>query len=314
MCYEEFLNEVKTSIINYLPEKYRQAETTITEVKRNNIDPYYGILVRRPDRNMVPVLDLEKYYKKYMEGDTLNNILWEIASDYYKIDQETPLFNLEEFSYDNAKNNVFVEVSNAARNHAELTDMPHETKEDLALSYYLRYMISEDEYGKIRIKNSHLKRWNISQKELKKQAWENMMLHLTPSLRSLNELTKNYFDMEGFEQPTENVPIYVLSTDEAFYGAAYMFNDIVMSSLAEILEDDLIVLPSSIHESLILRKIYDTEKLDIAKLREVVRDVNREHVSPEEFLSDEVYLYDRNTHQLSIADTDEQELGMSMNM
>lgn len=314
MRYEEFLGEVKASVINYLPEKYRQAETMIAEIKRNNINPYYGILVRRPDRNMAPVLNLEKYYKKYMAGNTLNNILWEIAADYYKKDQETSLINLEEFLYENVKNKVFVEVSNAEKNHAELADMPQEMKEDLALSYYLRYMISEDECGKIRIKNSHLKRWNISQEELKKQAWENMMLHLKPSLRSLDELAKSCFDMEGFEQPSESVPIYVLSNDELSYGAAYMFNDAVMSSLTEILNDDLLVLPSSIHETLILRKNYDTEKLGIAKLREIVREINQDYVSPEEFLSDEVYLYDRETHQLSIADTDEQELGMSMNM
>ena len=69
-----------------------------------------------------------------------------------------------------------------------------------------------------------------------------------------------------------------------------------MSRIAEEIGGDMVVLPSSIHESILLRKGKDT---DFDTLREMVKEVNRTQLLPTEILSDEVYQYSRDTQTLS---------------
>ena len=90
--------------------------------------------------------------------------------------------------------------------------------------------------------------------------------------------------------------MYVLTNKDKHYGAAYMFDKEVMSRIAEEIGGDMVVLPSSIHESILLRKGKDT---DFDTLREMVKEVNRTQLLPTEILSDEVYQYSRDTQTLS---------------
>ena len=75
-----------------------------------------------------------------------------------------------------------------------------------------------------------------------------------------------------------------------------MFDTEVMSKIAERIGGDIVVIPSSIHESILLKKQKDTD-FDI--LRELVKEVNRTKLHPTEILSDEVYQYSRDTQTLS---------------
>ena len=59
------------------------------------------------------------------------------------------------------------------------------------------------------------------------------------------------------------------------------------------------LIPSSVHETLLLETRVDE---DLDTLREMVHSVNRSEVSVEEFLSDNVFHYDANTGELTIAE------------
>jgi hypothetical protein len=82
-------------------------------------------------------------------------------------------------------------------------------------------------------------------------------------------------------------------------GAANIFYDETLSHVAENLGDDLIVLPSSIHEVICMpASVGSAEEMSC-----MVRTTNADHVTPEEQLSDNVYLYDAKEHLLSDVDT-----------
>lgn len=313
MNYEEFLKRVKDNIQKYLPSEYAMNEPQIVECKKNNGTFYYGVAVCKQNKRIAPVLDLESYYHKYMEGNVFSTVVREIAATYYKNDLETPTVTQDDFSYKNIKSKVFVQLCNAEKNQKELAESPHEIREDLALKYYIRYEYPNNVIGVVPIRNYHLDFWNITQEELKKQAWENMQYFLKPSLQSLNQIASDYFD-PAYEEMWHVENVYILSDESMTYGAIHMFNEYVMQSIAEILADDLLILPSSINEVLIMKKSSVEGGKSIAELKRIVEDVNRNFLTPEEFLSDEVYSYEKDTHIISIADTGEQEFGMSMNM
>ena len=64
------------------------------------------------------------------------------------------------------------------------------------------------------------------------------------------------------------------------------------------MEDDLVILPSSIHETILL-PLHQSKNIDC--LKEMVYDLNRTILDQSEFLSDNVYIYNRMNRQLVIA-------------
>ena len=65
--------------------------------------------------------------------------------------------------------------------------------------------------------------------------------------------------------------------------------------VGELLGADYYVLPSSIHEVLVLP---DNGEMDVKELESMVRDVNAAEVAPHELLSDKVQFYDRASRTL----------------
>lgn len=100
---------------------------------------------------------------------------------------------------------------------------------------------------------------------------------------------------------------YVL-TNNMDHGAVYMMDEATLQKSAEKLDANLIVLPASIHEVYLM---VEREGLDMERLRDGVYGANR--AFPEaDYLSDEIYRYDRDTHRLSVilGSVQEEQAGM----
>ena len=76
-----------------------------------------------------------------------------------------------------------------------------------------------------------------------------------------------------------------------------MVYDSVLSDVGEKLGEDYYILPSSIHECIVIPK---KEEIDPEELKIMVREINATQVQPEEVLSDEIYQYERRYHRLSM--------------
>ena len=87
-------------------------------------------------------------------------------------------------------------------------------------------------------------------------------------------------------------PMTVLTTRGAVNGAGVIFCDNVLRKIWEKV-GDFYVLPSSVHEVLIVPVAYGIGR---DELTEMVRAVNRDEVAPEDQLSDQVYLFDGTLH------------------
>jgi hypothetical protein len=84
-----------------------------------------------------------------------------------------------------------------------------------------------------------------------------------------------------------------------YLGAGVIFYPNMLKELADYHESDLFIIPSSVHETLI---IPDTNMImDIESLRDMICEVNRTAVADEEILSDNLYVYDRENGSMFIA-------------
>ena len=128
-----------------------------------------------------------------------------------------------------------VAVCNAEANRAQLSDMPHEQWEDLALYYGVRVPLIVNKNGVVAIHNSQLETWGISKEQLKKDAWENMEKEYPAVLCTMDNVVCGKYDsisleteVEGTEESLADDTMFVLSNAGDIQGAAYMFDKRLM--------------------------------------------------------------------------------------
>ena len=93
--------------------------------------------------------------------------------------------------------------------------------------------------------------------------------------------------------------MFVASVSDNIHGAGVIVYPNFFEDTAEKLGGDFYVLPSSIHEVLLVR---DNGEMTAKDLEAMVREVNATKVAPEEQLTDHVYHYDSKEHVFEMAD------------
>ena len=99
------------------------------------------------------------------------------------------------------------------------------------------------------------------------------------------------------DQLSVKTSIYVVTNQRGTFGATMILFPDILKVISEFYGDDLYILPSSIHEILVLPKCSD----NVEKLKITVREVNELCVEQKELLSNQVYLYQRNSGKVEIA-------------
>lgn len=89
--------------------------------------------------------------------------------------------------------------------------------------------------------------------------------------------------------------LYALTNVEKQYGASMITQPEVLNKLEQLFPEGFYVLPSSVHEVLI---VPDNGEMEPKMLGEMVREVNKNEVERQEVLSDRVYSYDKEKHQI----------------
>lgn len=92
---------------------------------------------------------------------------------------------------------------------------------------------------------------------------------------------------DGFERDTE-VPFYVLSNQSGHFGASALLYRNVLEQFAATTGEDFCIIPSSMHEVLL---IPDSLGIGIYDLHEILIEVNSSVLQPIEILSTNIYRY-----------------------
>jgi hypothetical protein len=125
---------------------------------------------------------------------------------------------------------------------------------------------------------------------------------LPAGITEMSQLLETYedygkVDMGITKEEIESCQLYVLTNDCRINGAACMLYENMLKDFADRIGSNLYILPSSIHEVIILPKFAMFNKQELINM---VRDVNSEGVAVDEVLSYTVYEYDRETGELSM--------------
>ena len=317
MNYEEFRDYTKDNILDYLPERYENAKVTINTVVKNNDTVLDGIQILTADSNISPVIYVNRVYESYQNGMDVDEIVEKLAdrfSDSRSIGNTFDIGRLEQ--YDQVKEQIVCRLVNKESNEQRLSNVPFTSMEDLAVTYHIMVSQNQDEIGSILITNAMMERYGVDTETLHAKAVENMPRLAPIEFKSLNAvimeiMTPDFMVQSGVseEQAQEmmrNVfpdapgpDVYCLTNTSKINGASCIVSPEVQEYVSEQLGGDFFILPSSVHELLVVSK---SEGKSYEELQDMVQQINQDIVSPEEILSDHVYEYDAKTHQISRAD------------
>lgn len=108
------------------------------------------------------------------------------------------------------------------------------------------------------------------------------------------------------ESFSDSLPMYILRTENGMYGASALLFDDVMQQAYKRLGENYYILPSSIHELILVPEsaVGDTGR-DLASLQQIVMDINGDKtiIPDEDYLSDNIYYYDGDSRTTILADT-----------
>ena len=296
--YSQFKQQIVSSLQKQLGTETR---ITIQDIVKNNDTHLDGLTILPENSCVCPTIYLKYYFQKYENGCPISEITGQILAVYR---ENLPASSID-FSfftdYTQVRSNIVFKLINYERNPELLSDVPHYRFLDLALVFYCLIETSPDGCASILIHNRHLSYWNITDDDLFALAQQNTPRLLAYELRDMTDVLRELFAAEPSvcEDNASLSPasMYILTNRAKRNGSVCILYDNLLLNFANRLGCDLFILPSSIHEVLLIPANCQTETKDLS---EVVREVNSCQLSREEILSDHVYYFSRETGRLTM--------------
>lgn len=307
---DAFATVVKNAISSTLGEEY---EVDSREVLKNNGIKLLGITIKHMDESIVPTIYLESFYAKYKEGTmSLKSVVSTIISLYKDNRKDKVPFSVSNITnFDSIRDIICYKLINRDRNEELLQDAPYRTIcGDLAVIYFIFVNRDDDGTSTITIRNDMLNLWNISEEDLYDLAVNNTQQLFRGSVSSIESVLADYLSLKMdendsaeyfdlcFPEVGSGIPMYICSNTDKINGAGAVLYKDLLKEFAQRVDSDLYVLPSSIHEVIL---VPTSENMDIDYLKNMVAEINTAEVSDEEQLSDNVFIYNRAEDKLVVA-------------
>lgn len=204
--------------------------------------------------------------------------------------------------WETIKGSIHVKLINAEQNKEQLGTIPHRPFLDLAAVYYaVAGDLGIQGTSTVLIRNEHMERWGQNEDALYQAAMSNMRSDGKPDFKSMKDVIKDILpdaaDLIEEREHGLDSGMYVLTNLRKCFGASELLDKKTLRMVADKVGDGFIVLPSSVHETIILPSKDTTEYEGLA---DMVREVNDTQVDVEERLSYHVYVYSRAEEMLRI--------------
>ncbi len=300
MTSKEFAAKVQADMACRLGENYH---VCTKEVIKNNGVGMEAVLISAPGRNITPTIYLQTYFERFAQGEPWDSVTESIIEAYRQGLPEERI-NMDFYrDFSKVRDRIAYKLINAERNRELLSEIPHVMFFDLAICFYYAFSHEKLGNGSILVYNTQMEAWNTNTAELMRLAQKNTKDLFGVEVVPMEELMSRMLTREmgtpddlWEEDISIDTSMLILSSRSHTFGAAAMLLPDVLAGLADRADTGLYILPSSIHEVIL---IPESGREDITLLKEMVKEVNDTMVSREEILSDSVYYYDRNKREIT---------------
>lgn len=290
MTYNQFIQAVESKLREGANE-----DTLISKysTEKNNGVTRRGITIAQKGINISPTIYLEEYYEKFQNGCSIDSIIKDIQKLYQEVRIQKSWDEDSIRSYSMIGNKIIYRLVNKDANEELLKDIPYVPYLDLAIIFYVMLEINDCGTACMLIRNEHLDMWDVSLDDVYERAKNNTWRILPSEFHTMRAVVERY---EGEENYEGQDILYVLTNKIGSFGAAVILYEGCLEMIGEYLKDNFYVLPSSVHEVII---VTETESpWGRGGLSDMVAEINRTQVEAEEVLSDYAYYYDREKKKL----------------
>lgn len=288
---EAFAQAVKATLLASYPDCQ-------IEVKDTSNGLNYGKLlsIENTNSSISQVIPLNSFFKEFTSGGSLPEICASIVEAYkmIRLHEDSLLESL--LDYDTAEASICYRLASQSKIRKRSVPVPYIPFLDLAIVFYVPFA-KDGWFGTLTITDSLMRNWGISDvRKLYASAHRNTCRFFPAKMEPMASLLQ---DFPPKQEPSDNesLPLFVVSNSTRMHGASVILYNGLLKASANMFNDDLIFLPSSIHEMLLL----PASTCDCPEcLKEMVFYVNRTELDADDVLSDNVYYYDRNTDNLKI--------------
>jgi hypothetical protein len=289
MTKKQFMEQ----LTDVLKKKYPDWQVTNDVFLKNNDTSKLGIMIRPPEENITPTIYIDDFYDDYVnKKSTISEIAEQIQKLMEVIKEQTAKYEEFAIDFESCKLKIIYRLISLEENAQMLQTCPYIPFLDLAITFHVLCSYTAKGLETMRITNQLLEQWQVGTKELMALAKENTPYHFPAKVESLQDVLKNYLGQELLpeREDIQEFSIILATNLQGVNGASILLYDNFVHELAEQIESNLYILPSSIHEILIMP---ETANTNLAELSQMVQSINREHVRREDVLSDHAYFYNR---------------------
>lgn len=308
MNYDEFTEELKKSILDELQSigfddnvKFKVNDT----IKNNDIIIKKLSIIPQNSESIGIDYPITSVYEEYKLGTPIAYIAGEIVSSFKKAMRELPKNYNDINDFDKIQFDIVIQLVNYEMNKERLKNLPHIKILDLAVIF--RWVVKSDDEGTYStvITNDTIQDWEMTAGELYAIAIKNSAIKYPYSLTELFDSIIRALDITDEEilklckDLDENHTLYMLTNSTNHYGASTILYPTLLKTLAEERDSDILILPASVHEVMLLFP-GDVNILSYDEWKELVAEANRYSVGLIDLLSDNIYKYTREKDKIEI--------------
>ena len=296
MDYQKFKEHFAKDVQKLLVENgIKDVKVSCLYMEKVNNESYDALLVQHVEGTIGTNFNLQHYYKGIEEGVSYENVVKVASVDAVKSVSEVPVFDMDMITdYERAKKRLSIEVISAEENADILEKVPHKTLEDMAIVYRINVDLEGQDGGTVLVNKGLLDIYGITSEQLHKDAVFNAAIIKPMVISDMNQMISELMEPEdaeywNMEDMSPDGYLYVATVPDKYKGAGVLAYDRFFDYATKLLGGDFFVIPSSIHEIILVK---DDGKTDYRELQQMVKTVNATEVRPEDKLTDSVYHYD----------------------
>lgn len=290
MNYQQFVHTIEAKI----KEQLNEGESVrVNSVLKNNGMNRVGITVVKRGVNISPTIYLEEYFEQFQRHKSLERTVRNILKLYEEIRFDSFFETTMLQNYEKVKGRIVYKLIHAEENEELLEEVPYVLYLDLAIVFYILLEITPMGTATILINEDLLKLWGVDKETLYEAAKKNTKRLLPPEFKTMRSVVQ---EILGNQENKDGEDImYVLTNHIRSFGAACILYERVLEDIGNQLGENYYVLPSSVHEVIIIPESKSPNRID---LDEMIEEINDTQVEEEEILSYRAYYYSRKENRL----------------
>lgn len=295
MDTKNFILEITEAVQRLLGNDY---SVSTSDVTKNNSLVLTGLIIKKVGQDICPTIYINQLFDSYAAGVPVDVIAEEIIRQYREHDVSLPFDSSTITDYEKSKDKIIFQLVNTECNAALLETIPSVSFLDFSIIFKIYYGDFPLGSATSTITNRMLDLWKVNTETVYKIALENTPVLQEYSLKDMTETLVEHgvnIDDDEMARITESDMLYILSNKQHSCGCGCILYPHVLEDFAEKIGMGFYILPSSRHEVLLAPE--QGKNTDV--LEWTVRTVNTQ-IEQEDFLSDNVYHYSKETKEITI--------------